>query len=91
MPYQSQESEKEVRQATGFSSAGVTTTGDLPHGSQPWRDREPQGNEGQAVSNWKPLTVGAIHPKAVSVSCFLPASSREKRARKRNPDGSATI
>ena len=27
MPYQSQESEKEVRQATGFSSAGATTAG----------------------------------------------------------------
>lgn len=65
--------------------------GDPPHGSQPWRSREPQENEGHAVSNGKPLTVGAIHPKAVSVSRFLPASSREKRARKRNHDGSATI
>lgn len=65
--------------------------GDPPHGSQPWRSREPQENEGRAVSNGKPLTVGAIHPKAVSVSRFLPASSREKRARKRNHDGSATI
>ena len=37
--------------------------GDPPHGSQPWRAREPQGNEGQAVSNWKPLTVGAITPQ----------------------------
>ena len=71
MPYQSQESEKEVRQATGFSSAGVTTTGDLPHGSQPWRDREPQDNEGQAASKWKPLTVGAIHPQS---RCRVPFS-----------------
>ena len=36
--------------------------GDPPHGSQPWRSRGPQENEGHAVSNGKPLTVGAIHP-----------------------------
>ena len=33
-----------------------------PHGSQPWRIREPQGNEGQAVSNWKPFDGGGDTP-----------------------------
>ena len=57
--------------------------GDRPHGSQPWKDREPQGNEGQTVSNRKPLTVGAMHPLSRCRVPFLPAASREKRARKR--------
>ena len=85
MPYQSQESEKEVRQATGFSSAGVTTTGDLPHGSQPWRDREPQGNEGQAVSNWKPLTVGAIHSQSRFCVPFSPGLQPGKTGTETEP------
>ena len=37
------------------------------------------------------LTVGAIHPQIRCRGPFFPASSREKRARERNHDGSATI
>ena len=37
----------------------------------------PQDNEGHAVSNRKPLTVGAIHPQSRCRVPFLPAASRE--------------
>ena len=61
---QSWTSEKEVKQAAGSheskgaETAGRSTTRQAGRGG----GRELQDNEGHAVSNGKPLTVGAIHP-----------------------------
>ena len=72
-------SEKEVKQAAGSheskgaETAGRSTTRQAGRGG----GRELQDNEGHAVSNGKPLTVGAIHPPSRCRVPFLPAPSRE--------------
>lgn len=78
-------SEKEVKQAAGSheskgaETAGRSTTRQAGRGG----GRELQDNEGQAVSNRKPLTVGAIHPPKPLPCPVSPGCQPGKRARER--------
>ena len=72
MPYQSQESEKEVRQATGFSSAGVTTTRRLTTWQPAMEDQRTPGQRGSSGFQLETADGGGDTPQSRFCVPFSP-------------------
>ena len=65
--------------------------GDPPHGSQPWRDREPPGQRGSRSFQPETADGGGDTPPKPLPCPVSPGCQLGKRARERDHDGSATI
>lgn len=92
VPYQSQESEKGGQADNRFLKRRCYDNRVIHHTAASRGGPEnPRTTRVKRFPTGNRLTVGAIHPQIRFRGPFFPASSREKRARERNHDGSATI
>lgn len=72
MPYQSQGSEKEVRQTTGFSSAGVTTTWQSTTRQPAVEDQTAPGQRGSSGFHLETADGGGDTPQSRCRGPFSP-------------------
>lgn len=85
MPYQSQGSEKEVRQTTGFSSAGVTTTGKSTTRQPAVKDQRAPGQRGSSGFQLETADGGGDTPQSRFCVPFSPGLQPGKTGTETEP------